>query len=158
MHNGTSGSLAPAIHEFATRSTLIRRAIAAHQTWIEERLDVPLADTVIIDGLPNLSQAGVQGYLGITDRRRSGNGEARRLRSLVAQAEAPPQFPPILNIADDVSGNLSLEALFEDRAATWTGFEWRDCPLALRLHVYDITVVTLNVWYHAGPGSLSRAE
>jgi hypothetical protein len=139
--------------DFATRSTVIRRAIAAHRPWVEQKLGVCLSEAVIIDGLPNLSQVGVQKYLGITDRRRSGTREARRLRPLVAQAEVPPQSPPILTVADDVTADLSLEALFEDRAAAWTGFEWRDCPLALRLHVYNLTVVTLNVSYHAGPGS-----
>lgn len=153
MHRQTINSIAPAATQFATRSALIRRAIATHQSWIEQKLSVCLAETVIVDGVPNLSQVGVEKYLGVTDRRRSGNRKAWRLRPLVAQAEIPPQCPPILSIADDITADLSLEALFEDRAAAWTGFEWKDCPLALDLHVHNITVVTLNVSYHAGPGS-----
>jgi len=139
--------------EFATRSALVRCAISAHQSWIEEKLGVPISDTVIIDGLPNLSQVGVQKYLGIFDRRRTGNRESRRLHTLVSRTEIPAQYPPLLSIADDVRADLALEALLEDRETAWTGFEWRDCPLALNLHVYNITIVTLNVSYHSGPGS-----
>lgn len=140
-------------HEFATRSSLVRRAIAAHRTWIEEKLGVSMSDTVIVDGLPNLSQVGVQKYLGISDLRRTGNRESRRLRPLIAQAEVPPQYPPLLAITEDVRTDLSLEALLEDHVTAWTGFEWKDCPLALRLHRFDINIVILNVSYHSGPGS-----
>src|SRR5580700_5031967 len=140
-------------HQFVTRSALIRRAIAAHQSWIEAQLGVQMSETVVVDGLPNLSQVGVQKYLGIVDRRRTGNRESRRLRTLVSRTEVPAQYPPLLSIADDVRADLALEFLLEDRQTASTGFEWQDCPLALRLHVYNITVVTLNVSYHSGPGS-----
>ena len=139
--------------EFATRSTLIRRMIATHKAWIEEKLSIPISETIVIDGLPNLSQVGVHKFLGILDRRRAGNSESSRLRPLVAQSQVPPDCPPILAVADDVRPDLSLEALLEDRVAAWTGFEWKECPLAVRLHFFDITVVLLNVSYHSGPGS-----
>ncbi len=139
--------------QFATRSALIRQAIAAHQSWIEEKLGVPLSEAVIIDELPNLCEVGVPKFLGLAERWKPDNRPSRRLRPLVAKAEVPPHYPPLLNITRDTHDDLSFESLLEDREAVWTGFSWQECPLALRLHVYNCTVVVLNVPHHASPTS-----
>ena len=141
------------VQDFATRPLSIRRAVAAHQGWIEETLGLPLAQTVIIDGLPNLSQVGIDKVLQIRDHKFAWHREAIRLRPLVAAAHLPPDHPPVLCLADDIRADVCVDGMLGDRATTWNGFEWRDCPLALRLHVYDCTVVVLNVQHHCGPTS-----
>ena len=141
------------LHEFATRPILIRQALAVHGRWIEDQLGVPLSEMVIFEGLKNLSQVGVDKVFGISDLRRIGKRQSRRLRTLVENAEVPPKYPPMLSLTHDVTVDLALEALVQDREASWTGFEWGDCPLALRLYVYDCTVITMNVAYHSGPVS-----
>jgi len=144
--------------EFATRSALVRQRIEAHQHWIEEKLGVGLSEAVVIDGLPNLSQVGVEKVLGVSNPRQVGKRASNRLAPLVANAEIPSQFPPILTISDDRSlhefdWHYSPD---DERASNWTGFEWQECPLALRLHFYDCTVVILNVPHYAGPASTSE--
>lgn len=146
------------VQKFATRSGLIRQAIATHKAWIEEKLGVPFSDAAIIDGLPNLSQVGVQEFLGISIAQRSGNRESRRLRPLVEHAEIPPQYPASVSMVNDMSSGNPLEALLTDRSTRRGGFEWGECPLALRLHVYNCTIVILNVHYHDGPASTSESE
>lgn len=143
----------PQPQEFATRSSLIRRAIAKHQLWIEEKLGVPLSETVIIDDLPNLSEVGVPKFLGLSERWMPVNKASRRLRPLVAEAGIPPQCAPLIEIANDFSNDLSVESIFEEREVIRTGFSWRECPLALRLHVYNCTVVVFNIPHYAGPTS-----
>jgi hypothetical protein len=148
-------SLDTQTQDFATRPQLIRRAIAAHQAWIEKELGVRICEAVIIDGLPNLSQVAVEKVLGISDHQYTWHREARRLRPLVADAQVPPDYPPILSLADDMKSD-ALEDILGDGTTTWNGFEWREGPLAVRLHMYDCIVVILNVPYHSGPASTSE--
>jgi len=44
-------------HDYATRPALLRRAIDAQQGWIEEKLGVPVSETVIFETSLNLSQS-----------------------------------------------------------------------------------------------------
>lgn len=145
------------VQDFATRPQLIRQAIAAHQRWIEQMLGASMSKCVIIDGLPNLSQVAVEKLLGASDHRYTWDREARRLRALVATAEIPPDLAPILRLADDIRAD-SIEDILGDRTTTWNGFEWRECPLAIRLHVYECTAVVMNVALHSGPASSSEGS
>ncbi len=147
------------VQEFATRSRTIRKAITAHQRWIEEKLGISLAEAVIVDGLPNLSQVGVHKCLGIPHRRRAGQRPITRLVPLVAKAEAPPDFPPVVTMSDEFNddGHSDTSVYRRKRAGEWAGLDWSECPLALRLHVYDCTVVLLNVPYIAGPASTGES-
>ena len=143
--------------EFATRSSLLRKAIADYQVWIENTLGVPISDTVIIDGLTNLSEVGIPKLLGLVDRWHPGNRGARRLRPLVANAEIPLNHPPLLKVTQDYNNEEALEYLLGDREASRAGFSWQECPLALRLHVYNCTVVVMNVPHYEGPTSGSES-
>ncbi|HKO17533.1 MAG TPA: hypothetical protein VJU82_01475, partial [Acidobacteriaceae bacterium] len=143
----------PHAFEFATRSALIRQALAAHQPWIEQKLGVPISDAVIFDSIGNLSQVGLDKLLALTDIRETGSREQRRLRPFVAEAEVPPRYPPILRLRHEVAGRRSLAALLDDREERFSGLDWADCPIAFRLHYYNLTIVTLNVPYQSGPQS-----
>jgi hypothetical protein len=44
------------IHDYATRPALLRRAIESHQGWIEQQLDLSLAEAVILDVSMNFAQ------------------------------------------------------------------------------------------------------
>jgi|SRR5579883_1000323 len=141
------------VQEFATRTALVRQALATHRHCIEQKLGAPLSEAVIFDRLKNLSQVGVDKLLAITDVRNTAKPEQRRLQTFVADAEVPPEYTPILKLTHDVAVGVGLAAVFRDRQAKLSGFEWTDCPIAFRLHYYDCTIVTLNVPYHSGPES-----
>ncbi len=141
------------LQEFATRSSLIRKSVSAHQPWIEAMLGVPLSETVIIDDLPNLSEVGVPKFLGLVESWNPCNRASRRLRPLVAKADIPPHYPPLVEFTHGVSDDWTLESPADEREAVWTGLSWRECPLAFSLHVYDCTIVVLNLPHFAGPGS-----
>lgn len=140
-------------HQFATRHFMIRQALANHRQWIEEQLGVPLSEAVVFEGLTNLSQIGVDKLLSMSDLRSSGKPEQRRLRTLVEQAKLPPQCPPILDLVHNLRTGVSLENLLQDRQNNRLDIEWMDCPVALRLHHYNCTIVTMNMPLHSGPGS-----
>lgn len=139
--------------EYATRSLLVREQIALHQLWIEQKLGTTLSETVLIDGLPNLSQVGVHKFLQIPEQQRIWNRVAARLMPLVANAEVPPNFPPMLELPDDSDHDFEFGSQLEKHASRVAKFKWHEGPLALRLHVYNCTIVVLNVSYHSGPAS-----
>jgi hypothetical protein len=140
------------LQEFATRTELIRCAIAAHQEWIETKLGVSLSEAVIFDGLDNLSQVGLDKILSIADARRSFPA-ARRLRTFTASAELPPPCSPIVAVRKQMMAEVTVESLLEFDRASVAGFEWTDCPIAFNLHYYNTTIVAMNLRYHPGPGS-----
>src|ERR1039458_10206390 len=86
------------INEFAVRSDLVRRAIAQHQTWIEQQLGVSLSDVVILESDLDIAQIGVELLLAIPPARRPTSFTARRLRPFVLSATTPPNFPPFCEI------------------------------------------------------------
>ncbi len=135
------------IHQqaFATKSTLIRQAIANHKHWIEETLGIPLDEAVVITGLPNLSQVGAGKLLGMSNHRYTWSRETRRLWPLIAAAETPPNHTPMLSVPSEFKLALGFEGSSEDRVSGWSGLEWRECPLAIRLHILDCTIVLLNI-------------
>jgi hypothetical protein len=45
------------INEFAVRSDLLRRAVAQHQTWIEQQLGVSPSDVVILESDLDIARA-----------------------------------------------------------------------------------------------------
>ncbi|QNI32001.1 hypothetical protein H7849_23805 [Alloacidobacterium dinghuense] len=140
------------LFEFVARPMLIRRALAEHQTWIEEKLGVPLSDAIIFDRVDkNLPQVGLEKVLALTDIVRTGTPEQRRLRTFVAEADVPPNYPPMLRLRHNAPKADSLAALLQqDDEQKFTRFEWVDCPISFRLHYYDLTLVAVNVAYMAG--------
>ncbi|MBV8674283.1 MAG: ATP-binding protein [Acidobacteriaceae bacterium] len=142
-------------HDFATRPILMRRAVEAHQAWIEQRLGVPLVDAVIFEVRVNLVQIGIEKVLGCAGSRVSKSRELHRLRRLVAHAEIPPAFSPFLKFTQVQSrSSRSLRALLTGaREETCAELEWQDCPVALRLHSLTAPIVAMNVYYHSGPYS-----
>lgn len=48
------------VNEFAVRPDLVRRAIAQHQTWIEQQLGVSLSDVVILESDLDIVQIGIE--------------------------------------------------------------------------------------------------
>jgi len=138
-------------HQFATRYTLIRQALANHRTWIEAQLGISLEEAIVFDGLTNLSQIGVDKLLAVSDRKSKCGPEHRRLLTLVAQANIPPEYPPIVDVVRNVRTRFHTENLKDEHNRF--GIEWMDCPVALRLHYYDCTVIVMNLPFHDGPGS-----
>jgi hypothetical protein len=141
------------MHEFATRPALLRRALEFHQDWIEKTLGVALADVVVFQVDLNLAQIGVEKILGCSSRPGATSRAVRRLRPLVASADIPPGFPPLVGLRN-LSHRVDLLAAIE-RLQTGGGLnpEWQDCPVAMRFHRITAPVIALNTHYHAGPSS-----
>jgi hypothetical protein len=141
-------------HDFATRPALVRRAIHAHESWIEEKLGVPVEETVIFESRLNLSQIGIDKVLGCSGALVHPSRATRRLRPLVKSAEMPAGWPPILSISKVLPSTRDLRAaLSEMERGPSSQVEWEDCPIALQLHTLTTPVVVMNVHYHAGPSS-----
>lgn len=141
-------------HDFATRPALVRRAIHAHESWIEEQLGVSVTETVIFESNLNLSQIGIEKVLGCSGALARPSRATRRLRPLVQSATIPAGWPPILSISKALPSSRDLRAALNemDRGSS-SQMEWEDCPIALQLHTLTAPVVVMNVQYHSGPSS-----
>jgi hypothetical protein len=147
------------MHEFMPNPVLLRRTIERHQDWIEASLGVALADVVIFEVDIDLAQIGVETILGFSNRLDATSRAARSLIPLLASAEIPPGFPPLLELTERaLKGDSSslLEALtFSDEPQRGLRFnlEWQDCPVAMRFQQMTSPLIALNASYHTGPGS-----
>jgi hypothetical protein len=141
-------------HDYATRPALLRRAIDAQQKWIEEKLGVPVSDTVIFETRLNLAQIGLERILGCVQAHPGTPREIRRLRPLVKTAEIPVGWSPLLSIAKAPPVSNDLLSMLQNMEQPGNSrLEWEDCPVVLKLHTVSAPVVTLNVHYHSGPAS-----
>jgi len=144
-------------HEFAARPALIRRAIYQHQTWIEERLDVPLAEAVILICDISLVDAAIPQLLGNLDFCGSNENATRLFREVVQSVEVPPSSGPLLQV-DAVSRLVDIEEVLgggESRQAR--AFRWDDglaafkvlgiaSPLiSLAVHEFDLKAFAKNL-------------
>jgi hypothetical protein len=140
------------MHEFATRPTVMRKALEFHQEWIETTLGVALADVVIFQVDLNLAQIGVEKILACSKWPEASRA-ARRLRPLVASADIPQGFPPLVELSS-LPHKVDLRAVLRgSQTGGRLDLEWQDCPVAMRLHRITAPVIALNIYYHAGPSS-----
>jgi hypothetical protein len=146
------------VHEFATRPTVLRKALEFHQQWIEATLGVALADVVIFQVDLNLAQIGVEKIISCSSKPDATSRAVRRLRPLVLSADIPPGFPPLVQLSK-LPSKVDLGAVLEgSRAGGHLDLEWQDCPVALRLHGIAAPVVAVNISYHAGLSSNESVE
>jgi hypothetical protein len=131
----------------------LRRAIKQHQQWIEQKLGVPIAETVILEVSINLAQIGVQKIFGCSDPENIASREMKRLRPLVASAETPTGLPPLVGIGKPQSKSDLRALLFGSERNGQPRLVWQDCPLALHLHTVTAPIIAMNVYFHSGPGS-----
>jgi ATPase family associated with various cellular activities (AAA) len=153
MHTEDRSSMTPRIHEFATRPALLRRALEFHQDWIERTLEVTLADVVIFQVDLNLAQIGVEKILACSSRPGATSRAVRRLRPVVASADMPPGFPPLVGLSSLSHMAALLAPLEGSQTGCRINLEWQDCPVAMRFHRITAPVIALNIHYHAGPSS-----
>ena len=146
------------LHNFATRSSLIRSAVEAWRPWIEAKLGLRLDEAVIIETRHNLAQIGVEAVLGVVHNGAGSSKVTRRLKSFLATADAAPALPPLLGYSKSPA-QLRFSAIFEpETKPRRSRVEWQDCPVALKLHTITDPVVTLNIFYQAGPNADSETE
>jgi hypothetical protein len=139
-------------HEFATRPALLRKALEFHHDWIETTLGVALADVVIFQVDLNLAQIGVEKILACSSRPDASRA-VRRLRPLVASADIPHGFPPLVELSK-LPHKVDLAAVLQGmQTGGRLSLEWHDCPVAMRLHGLTAPVIAFNLYYHSGPGS-----
>jgi hypothetical protein len=130
---GDRSSINARTHEFATRPALLRKALEFHQDWIETTLGVALADAVIFQVDLNLAQIGVEKILACSGRPDASRA-VKRLRPLVASADIPEGFPPLVELSN-VPHKVDLASLLEgSQTGGRLNPEWQDCPVAMRLH------------------------
>jgi hypothetical protein len=141
------------MHEFLPTQFLLRRALESHQTWMEAKLGVTLAEAVIFKIDFDLTQIAVEKILGCSDRLDPDYKAARSLTPFLASAEIPSGFAPLLGLTarppEDDSGSL----LSSPHSGRRFDLQWKDCPVALRLHGMASPVIALNAFYHEGPDS-----
>jgi AAA+ superfamily predicted ATPase len=142
------------INEFAVRPDLVRRAVAQHQTWIEQQLGVPLSEVVILETDLDVAQIGVELLLALPPSRCSNSSVMKRLRPFVMSATTPPQFPPFCEISK--ASPVTMFAVWGKRPKRLRStLSWTDCPISFRLRQGEsaFTAIALNFSYHTGPGS-----
>ncbi len=142
------------VNEFAVRPDLVRRAIAQHQTWIEQQLGVSLCDVVILETDLDLTQIGIELLLAIPPVRRPTSSVAKRLRPFVLSATTPPEFPPFCEITK--APPVTMSALLGRRSKTQkSNLSWTDCPIALHIRrgESEFAAIAINFAHHTGPGS-----
>jgi hypothetical protein len=126
---GDRSSMNTRVHEFATRPALLRKLLVLHQDWIETTLGVALADAVIFQVDLNLAQIGVEKILACSSRP-DASRTVRRLRPLVASADIPPGFPPLVELSK-LPHKVDLAALLEgSQTGGRLNLEWQDFPVA----------------------------
>jgi hypothetical protein len=149
---GDRSSMNASMHEFATRPTVLRKALEFHQEWIETTLGVAIADVVIFQVDLNLAQIGVEKILACSNRPDASRA-IRRLRPLVVSADIPQGFPPLVELSK-LPHKVDLAAVLQgSQTGSRLNPEWQDCPVAMRLHRITAPVIALNIYYHAGPSS-----
>lgn len=141
------------VNDFATRSSIVRRAVEARQNWIEEKLGVPLSEAVILETSFNLAQIGVEKILGLSRPSVDEHRATRRLRTFVAETEVPPGVPPMLSYSKSRTARSLAEVLSRSHADKPSRIDWQDCPVAMTLHTVPSPVIVLNVRYQPGPSS-----
>ena len=138
----------------SVRPNLVRRAIAQHQTWIEQQLGVSLSGVVILESDLDIAQIGVELLLAIPPARRPTSFTARRLRPFVLSATTPPNFPPFCEITK--APPVTMFALLGRRSKSQkSNLSWTDCPIALQIRrdESEFAAIAFNFSYHTGPGS-----
>ncbi len=141
-------------HDYATRPALLRRAIDAQQSWIEEKLGVSVSDTVIFETRLNLAQIGLEKILGCAQGHSRTPREIRRLKPLVKTAEIPSGWSPLLSIDRIPPPSSDICSMLQNMEHPGNScLAWEDCPIAMTLHTISAPVVMLNVYYHSGPAS-----
>jgi hypothetical protein len=141
------------MNEFATKPTILRKALEPHQAWIETTLDAPFADVVIFEVPLDFTQIGAERILACSNQPDESFEAASRLNPLLRSAATPQGFPPMVELSK-TSFKLDLLSLLEnaDRPGRFQ-IEWQDCPIAMQLDRINSPVIALNASYHAGPSS-----
>jgi hypothetical protein len=143
------------IHECGSNWAPLRRMLDSYQNWTEATLGVALADIVIFGVDLNLVQIGVEKILAWSDRPDATSRAVMKVRPLLASAEIPPGFPPLLELNEESPKRaLSLllpSATFSDDPEWRLYFKWRDCPVALRFHRMTSPVIAWNYYFHFPP-------
>jgi hypothetical protein len=142
------------IDEHSSSWPSLRRMLDSHQSWTEATLGVALADIVIFQVNLNLVQIGVENILGGSGRPDATSRAVMKVRPLLASAEIPPGFPPLLELGEE-SPKHALSCLLPSPSFSkeqWRlYFKWRGCPVALRFHRMTFPVIAWNVYFHFPP-------
>jgi hypothetical protein len=143
------------IHEFESNWAPLRRMLDSYQNWTEATLGVALAEIVIFRVELNLVPIGVEKILAWSNRPAATRGAVMKVSPLLASAEIPPGFPPLLELNKEspkrALSSLLPSAAFSDKREWQLYFKWRDCPVALRFHRLTYPVIAWNYYFHFPP-------
>jgi hypothetical protein len=146
-------SMNASMHEFATKPTVLRKALEFHQAWIETTLGTSFSDVVILETHLELTQIGAERILACSNRHGESFEAASRLNPLLRSATTPEGFPPLMELSK-TSFKLDLLSFLEDSNLRGQfEIEWQDCPIAMRIDGMSAPVIALNAAYHGGPSS-----
>jgi ATPase family associated with various cellular activities (AAA) len=108
---------------------------------------------VIFETDLDLAQIGLEKILACSNRPVATSAALNRLIPLLASAEIPRGFPPLVELSKTVNRVDLLSILEDSHHGGQFELEWQDCPVAMRLASIASPVIALNAYYHTGPGS-----
>jgi len=133
------------------KAAAIRKALRFHRTWLAKHLGAPISDCAILESDVDLTQIGNEYVIGSNAQKDAPTRTLQRLRALVANAEAPRHFPPIVECTTQNPPEQYSDIMVDGIPPHQPGIYWGDAPLVLRLHAGGMVLVALNVPYFAGP-------
>jgi hypothetical protein len=138
-------------HEFAASPLQIRRVIEPYRHWIESRLHVPLAETMILWTPLPLNQLALLACE--YDRRfeQSWPQAAKRFADAVESVSCPPGTTPLISLVEREGRGSAEERLARYDTRQPYQLLWGDSPVALRVRGLDAEVIAAEVTYRDNP-------
>ncbi len=146
-------------HNYLTRSLLVKRAIEPHRAWIEERLQLKLAEAVIFETDLSLYNASLPLLLGYSDRYAEVTTSTRRLADRLLSVDVPPLHSSHMELTRERAVHASLrQAKRSAEESCAYSMNLVGCPVLLKVRDLSVPFVALNVKYHPGPDSDHECE
>jgi ATPase family associated with various cellular activities (AAA) len=144
--------------EYATTPDILRQTIERQREWIEAKLGVPLSEAVFFETSLDLARIALDNLLNPSSENESKPKAIRRLRPLVASAETPPDFPPLISMRSQFRSPSLAPQLRggSTEHGSSAKFGWQDCPVAIKLRDRDTPFIAWNIYYHDGPHSMEE--
>ncbi len=95
-------------HNYLTRSLFVKRAMETHREWIEDHLQLKLADAIIFEKDLSLYNAALPRLLGYSDRYAEASVPMARLADRLLSVEVPPIYSSHIELTRERAVHASL--------------------------------------------------
>jgi len=138
-------------HEFAASPLQIRRAIKPYRAWIESRLGVPLAETMILWTPLPLNQLALLDCDYDSRLVQSWPEAVKRFADAVESVSHPPETTPWISLVERESRGSAEERLARYDTRQPYQLIWHDSPVALRMRGFDAEVIAAEITHRDTP-------